>query len=216
VHDPDGEYRQQHPKMKVKLAEGKPQRKSATPPQYQPLPPADECETRVFTDGGCWPNPGRGGWGWVMEGLPHIHGSGREEYTTNQRMELTAAYEAIKVIEGPLTIVSDSRYLVDCFNATWFLKWERNNWMRQEKGEWFEVKNRDLWEPLVALAREWNVRFQWVKGHAGNVWNERADQLASMAVWGPEPDPDPEDAVDPEDGLDPELLMPMALIPPRL
>lgn len=198
VHDPNGVYRQQHPKVRVKRA---PKKLVAV----ASLPPADECETRVFTDGGCWPNPGQGGWAWVMEDQPQFHGAGREEFTTNQRMELTAALEAIRTVEGPLTVVSDSKYLVDCFTANWWVKWERNSWMRQEKGEWFPVKNADLWQPLLALVREWNVRFLWVKGHAGNVWNELADELAAGAMRGHEV----------PWGVDPADLTPMALVPRR-
>jgi ribonuclease HI len=218
IHNPTGRFRKQHPSMRVALWD-EPQnpRKREKPLQpriYEPLVPADPCETRVFTDGGCWPNPGRGGWAWVMEDLPSIHGSGREEYTTNQRMELKAALEAMRCLGDPLTIVSDSRYLVDCFNQNWWHKWVKNDWMRQEKGEWFEVKNRDLWEPLVKLITDGgNFRFLWVKGHAGNEWNELADELAAAAVYGVAVEDLGLDREDLPDGVDLIDMMPMALRP---
>jgi len=179
-----------------------------------PLPPfppdAEPGEFRVFTDGGCWPNPGRGGWAWVVEGETDHYGSGFAESTTNQRMELTAALEAVKNFDRPLTIVSDSRYVVDCFNQKWWVKWEKNSWMRGNPPE--PVKNSDLWMPLVALVKaRGDVKFVWVKGHVGQVWNERADELAAEAVY-VRTDAMPEHLhEDPPPGVDPEDLIPMAL-----
>lgn len=110
-------------------------------------------------------------------------GAGNACDTTNQRMEITAAYEAVKVNEGPLLIISDSMYVVQCFVQGWFRKWHRNGWLTQAKTE---VKNRDLWEPFIDLVVERDeIRFLWVKGHSGDLGNEAADLLASAARLGP-------------------------------
>jgi len=176
VHDPDGKFRKQYPKMKVRLQE----EMFSSPPE---APPPSGGGLRVYTDGACWGNPGQGGWAWVVEGHPNWYGSGFFGWTTNQQMELAAALAAVRAHEGPLTIVSDSRYLTDCFRNGWWVKWLRNDWQRKQAGEWVPVKNRELWEPLVTLVRDrGDVAFEWVKGHSGNRWNELADELATACV----------------------------------
>lgn len=133
----------------------------------------------LHTDGSCSSKTRVGGWAWVcLE--EDTSGCGGALDTTNQRMELTAAFEAVKANDGPLIIVSDSRYVVDAFTLGWFGKWQRNGWLNYRKEP---VANRDLWEPFVnlVLARR-EIRFRWVKGHSGNVGNEAADQLASWAA----------------------------------
>ncbi len=132
--------------------------------------------TIVYTDGACSGNPGPGGWAWVVPDGPF--GSGGETPTTNQRMELVAVIEAIRSLEGPLRIVSDSTYVVNCFRDRWWEGWLRRGWVNSQKKP---VANRDLWEPLIDLYQVRDVSFQWVKGHSGDRWNDRADELAVAA-----------------------------------
>jgi ribonuclease HI len=139
----------------------------------------------VYTDGACLGNPGPGGWAWAVPGGPYA--SGAEPRTTNQRMEITAALEALgfqsEAGRRPLAVevVSDSTYVVNCFRQRWWAGWERRGW-RNARGQ--PVANRDLWEPLLALALDpaWSVSFRWVRGHAGDHWNEVVDELASVAA----------------------------------
>ena len=129
--------------------------------------------TVVYTDGACSGNPGPGGWGWVMPDGEAAYGGAPE--TTNQRMELQAALEAVKALPGPLHIVSDSTYVVNCFKDNWWKGWLKRGWKNSQKKP---VANRDLWEPLIELYQERDVTFEWVKGHSGDRWNDRADELA--------------------------------------
>jgi ribonuclease HI len=147
-----------------------------------PLPPP----IVVYTDGACSGNPGPGGWGWAVapEGTPC--GSGGEAHTTNQRMELLAVLEALRSLgvgseAGPVEVVSDSTYVVNCFRDGWWVKWRRNGWRNAKKQP---VANADLWEPLVELVESGDVRFSWVKGHSGDRMNDLVDQLAVAAVPG--------------------------------
>jgi len=135
--------------------------------------------TVVYTDGACEGNPGPGGWAWAVEGGPRA--SGAEAATTNQRMELKAALEAVKHLEGPLEVVSDSTYLVNCFRDRWWEGWLRRGWTNSKREP---VANRDLWEPLLALylAEPDRLRFRWVKGHNGDPMNELVDSLARQAA----------------------------------
>jgi ribonuclease HI len=105
--------------------------------------------------------------------------------TTNQRMEITAAleaslaYDAGLLGDGPLVIVSDSTYVVNCFRDGWWEGWLRRGWLNSQKKP---VANRDLWEPLIGLVRQrGDIAFEWVKGHNGDRWNDRADALAVEA-----------------------------------
>ena len=135
--------------------------------------PAVTVRTTVYTDGACSGNPGPGGWGWVIPDGEAAYGGAPE--TTNQRMELQAALEAVKAIPGPLHIVSDSTYVVNCFKDNWWKGWLKRGWKNSQKKP---VANRDLWEPLIDLYQERDVTFEWVKGHSGDRWNDRADELA--------------------------------------
>lgn len=136
----------------------------------------------IHTDGSCYALTRVGGWAWVCLADDRV-GCGNATDTTNQRMEITAAYEAVRANDGPLFIISDSMYVVRCFDQGWFHKWHHNGWMTQAKTE---VKNRDLWEPFIDLViQRGDVRFTWVKGHSGDPGNERADQLASLAARAP-------------------------------
>src|ERR687894_2910235 len=100
--------------------------------------------TTVYTDGACLGNPGPGGWAWAVPGGPFA--SGAEKATTNQRMEITAALEAVRALPGPLEIVSDSTYVVNCFRDRWWEQWQARGWLNKAKKP---VANRDLWEPLI-------------------------------------------------------------------
>lgn len=151
----------------------------------KPLPPKknynkpQELSMRVYTDGGC--KEGVGGWGW-WSSVGKDSAFGSDYPTTNQRMELTAAREAIDhyLDEPNLIIVSDSRYLVNGMNQRWWARWEKNGWINA-KGE--PVANQDLWESLAAFAKENpDIKFEWVKGHSGVEGNERADKLATKGM----------------------------------
>ena len=133
----------------------------------------------IYTDGACSGNPGKGGWGAVL-----IYGniereiSGTEESTTNNRMELTACIEALKLLKEPckVSLYSDSAYVVNAFLQDWISSWLKNNWRNSKKEE---VLNRDLWEQLIELNNKHQIQFIKVKGHAGNKYNEICDQLAT-------------------------------------
>jgi ribonuclease HI len=152
-----------------------------TPPRSRPAPPLvpSEGETVVYTDGACLGNPGPGGWAWAIPG--GAYASGAEAHTTNQRMEITAALKALEELKGPVLLISDSTYVVNCFRDRWYEGWKRRGW-KNTAGK--PVANRDLWEPLleVALDRGRTVRFGWVKGHSGDTMNDRVDLLATTAA----------------------------------
>ena len=133
--------------------------------------------THVYTDGACSGNPGPGGWAWAVPG--GAFASGSAAHTTNQRMEIFAALEALYAIDGPVLVVSDSTYVVNCFKDRWYEGWKRRNWTNSQKKP---VANRDLWEPLIDryLARG-DVTFRWVKGHSGDPMNDLVDALAVEA-----------------------------------
>ncbi len=134
--------------------------------------------TAVYTDGACQGNPGPGGWAWAIKDGRSNFGSA--SHTTNQRMELTAVLEAITANEGPLTVISDSTYVVNCFHQNWWRGWKAKGWVNA-KGE--PVANQDLWKPLIDLVLERdNVTFRWVKGHSGDPMNDLVDQLATQAA----------------------------------
>ncbi|MDE3107817.1 MAG: ribonuclease HI [Acidobacteriota bacterium] len=136
--------------------------------------------TRLHTDGACRGNPGPGGWAWA-EGKDH-YASGAEAHTTNQRMEVRAVIEALRAYpEGPVEIVSDSTYVVKCFNDRWHAGWLRRGW-KNSQGQ--PVANRDLWEELFALVLPGTrpISFTWVKGHSGDVMNDFVDVLATRAA----------------------------------
>jgi ribonuclease HI len=112
--------------------------------------------------------------------------SGADPHTTNQRMEITAPLRALESLrpgadEDGITVRSDSAYVVNCFVQRWWAGWQRRGW-RNSQGK--PVANRDLWEPLLALALDpaVPVRFQWVKGHSGDRWNDVVDELANSAA----------------------------------
>jgi ribonuclease HI len=136
-------------------------------------PPALE----VWTDGACSGNPGPGGWAWATrDGRQDCGGALR---TTNQRMEIQAALEAVTALTGPLVVVSDSTYVVNCFKNSWWKGWLANGWKTSAKKP---VVSRDLWEPLItAVNARGNITFRWVKGHSGDEMNDLVDKLAVEA-----------------------------------
>jgi len=133
----------------------------------------------VYTDGACSGNPGPGGWAWLVP--EDRWASGAEDPSTNQRMELAAVLHAVENLDVPLHVHSDSTYVVNCFRDDWWVGWERRGWKNSSRKE---VANQDLWKPLVALYKERDVRFTWVKGHSGDRWNDEADGLAVEAAFG--------------------------------
>ena len=135
----------------------------------------------MATDGACKGNPGPGGWGVVIRaGDKEKELSGGEKLTTNNRMELTAAIKGLEALKRPCRVVlsTDSRYVMDGLTK-WLPGWLRNGWRTAAKQP---VKNADLWKELVAAAAPHQIRWEWVKGHAGHPENERADRLASDAA----------------------------------
>jgi ribonuclease HI len=132
--------------------------------------------TEVWTDGACSGNPGPGGWAWATK--DGRQNSGGAPGTTNQRMEIQAALEAVKTLEGPLVVVSDSTYVVNCFRDQWWKGWLARGWVNSAKKP---VANRDLWEPLIELFQNRDVSFRWVKGHSGDEMNDLVDRLAVEA-----------------------------------
>ena len=138
----------------------------------------------VYTDGACSGNPGPGGWAWAVSPSGDPHGSGGERRTTNQRMELRAVIEALRALgvgseSGPIEVVSDSTYVINCFRDRWWVNWQRNGWRNAKKQP---VANADLWQPLVELVNAGPVTFRWVKGHSGEAMNDLVDALAVAAA----------------------------------
>lgn len=133
----------------------------------------------VYTDGACSGNPGPGGWAWAVAPTGEPCGSGGESRTTNQRMEITAAWEAVRTFaDDPrdIRIVSDSNYVVKCFNDLWWRNWIARGWKNSKREP---VANRDLWEPFIALVTErGRVDFEWVKAHSGDPMNDLVDRMA--------------------------------------
>ena len=138
-------------------------------------------DVEVFTDGACKGNPGPGGWGAILR----AHGKewelrGAEPLTTNNRMELTAAIEALNALKRPCSVqlTTDSVYVRDGITK-WVHGWQRNGWRTADRKP---VKNADLWQALIAAAAPHRVEWHWVKGHNGHAENERADELANLAI----------------------------------
>jgi ribonuclease HI len=156
-------------------------------------------ELAIYTDGGCSGNPGPGGWAFVILDPGAVEASsgfapaapriiaekwGAEAGTTNNRMELLAVISALELLEKEalsprkLILCTDSQY-VQKGMSEWILSWKRNNWRTSDKKP---VKNQDLWQRLDALSARFPIRWQWVRGHAGNEYNERCDELTQIAI----------------------------------
>jgi ribonuclease HI len=144
----------------------------------------DRQRVTIYTDGGADPNPGPGGWAAIL-----IHDasgrvkeiSGGEPYTTNNRMELTAAIEALSALREPceVRLLTDSEYLRSGITR-WAEKWQADGWVRGKKKQ--PVENADLWQRLLAVAARHEIAWKWVRGHTGDRYNERADSLATQEI----------------------------------
>lgn len=135
----------------------------------------------IHTDGACSGNPGPGGWGAILEfGGKRKELKGGEALTTNNKMELTAAIEALNALKRPckVKLYTDSQYVKNGVQS-WMYNWKRNGWRTADKKP---VKNLDLWQALDAALQRHDVSWHWVKGHAGHDLNERADELANEGM----------------------------------
>lgn len=136
----------------------------------------------IYTDGACSGNPGPGGWGAILvSGEKEKEISGSAESTTNNRMELIAAIEALKRLKKPCRVKlhSDSAYLVNAFRLGWLINWKRNGWKNSTKQT---ISNLDLWQELDRLSGIHGIEWIKVKGHSGHEYNERCDALAVTAI----------------------------------
>lgn len=146
-----------------------------------PDPAATEPIVSIFTDGACSGNPGPGGWGAIMRFAGRERElSGAEAHTTNNRMELVAAISALEALKRRCSVDlhTDSQYLRQGI-TNWIHGWKRNGWRTADRKA---VKNADLWQRLDAAVATHDVRWHWVRGHAGHALNERADALAREAI----------------------------------
>ena len=143
------------------------------------MPETDVVE--IYTDGACKGNPGAGGWGALLISGPHTREIyGGEAATTNNRMELMAVIRALEALKRPsrVRLHTDSQY-VQLGISRWIHAWKKNGWRTADKKA---VKNSDLWRELDELAAQHDIEWLWVKGHAGDDGNERADALANLGV----------------------------------
>jgi ribonuclease HI len=142
-------------------------------------------EVEIYTDGGCEPNPGPGGYGVVLlHPKKRAEANGGFRSTTNNRMELYAAIQGLELLKQPCKVIlySDSQYLVEAMSKGWAVAWKKKDWWRTNQER---AANVDLWERLLALCETHQVEFRWIKGHAGNAENERCDQLSMAALRRP-------------------------------
>lgn len=165
IIDPDEEYKKIAPDLKGEIVE-------------------THNDVSLYTDGACSGNPGKGGYGYavVINGTLSLKGSGGMLATTNNQMELKAVIEGLKVVPDnySVTVYSDSSYVVNAFEKNWLSGWRKRNWVKSD-GQ--PVANRELWEELLAdVSSRPSVHFVWVKGHAGNQYNELCDRLAVKAI----------------------------------
>jgi ribonuclease HI len=169
---------------------GAPKAKRKTRRREAESPAAEILETSgglkhvvIYTDGACIGNPGPGGYGVVL-----LHDKHRKELsggfrlTTNNRMELLACIVGLRALKGQcaVTLYTDSQYVFNSMTKGWALRWKKNGWKRNDA----DVPNADLWEQLLELRDKHKIRFNWIRGHAGNKENERCDQLARQAALG--------------------------------
>jgi len=140
----------------------------------------------AYTDGACSGNPGPGGWGVLLQAfsdnkvVKERELSNGERLTTNNKMELRAAIAALEILDrtSEITIITDSKYVMNGVQ-TWLAGWKKNNWKTASKKP---VKNEELWKRLDLLCKQHEVNWKWVKGHAGDMGNERVDKLARSAM----------------------------------
>jgi len=131
----------------------------------------------IYTDGACSGNPGPGGWGAILQYKDIVREmSGGEILTTNNRMELLGAISALSSLKEPceVDLYTDSQYIANAINKGWLVGWKAKNWKRKDG----ELKNIDLWQELDKLLSIHKIKFNWVKGHADNKFNNRCDELA--------------------------------------
>jgi len=141
----------------------------------------DTTPVEIYTDGACSGNPGPGGWGaLLLYGDLEKEITGGEMHTTNNRMEMMAAVEALSALRRPCKVKlhTDSRYLRDGITK-WIHNWKKQGWRTADKKK---VKNADLWQALDAASKHHDIEWVWVKGHAGHDGNERADALANQGM----------------------------------
>ncbi|RQW07488.1 MAG: ribonuclease HI [Calditrichaeota bacterium] len=139
-------------------------------------------EVTIYTDGACTGNPGPGGYGAVLLFNGHRREiSAAYRRTTNNRMELMAIISALKALKKKcrVNLFTDSQYIADSINKGWALRWKKNSWKRSRTEK---AQNIDLWEKLLDLLEKHQVKVQWVRGHAGEAGNEKADALATAAI----------------------------------
>lgn len=137
-----------------------------------------DCPVTIYTDGSCLGNPGPGGWAAILLWENHRKElAGGLAPTTNNRMELLAAIQALESLQTPcaVNLHTDSRYVRDAIEKKWLAGWKKKGWLTADRKP---VKNQDLWNRLDGLLSRHTVRFHWVEGHAGHPENERCDQLA--------------------------------------
>jgi len=147
----------------------------------------DAGKVVIYTDGACINNPGTGGYGVVLlyknkkQEILRKELFGNYEATTNNRMELTACIKALEALKykSSVIIYTDSQYITNSINKNWAKKWQKNNWQRNKTDK---AENPDLWEKLLDLCEKHEVKFEWVKAHAGIKENERCDELAYKAA----------------------------------
>jgi len=152
--------------------------------QKQPIEYRESALTQrveIYTDGACRGNPGPGGWGALLLAGKHrktLHGG--EQDTTNNRMELMAAIEALNALKGPRRVVlhTDSKYVMHGITE-WMANWKKRGWKTSAKKP---VKNQDLWMALDEAIARHDIEWKWVKGHDGNAGNEAADELANRGI----------------------------------
>lgn len=141
---------------------------------------AEKQTVYIFSDGACSGNPGPGGYGVILRcGEKEKELSGGESDTTNNRMELSGVIAGLEALKYPCKVFlqTDSKYVVDGIEKGWAKSWQRNNWIKSDKKP---ALNKDLWERLLKLLDIHEVKFLWIKGHAGHAENERCDRLAVM------------------------------------
>ncbi len=146
----------------------------------------DKPHVVIYTDGACSGNPGPGGWGALLQFGKHVKElSGAERETTNNRMEITAAVRALRALKEPclVDLYTDSEYLKKGITE-WIVNWKKLGWRRGSPGKTKPLANADLWQELDRAISSHQIKWHWLRGHAGQEGNERADQLAVRAMKG--------------------------------